>query len=99
MVHWWRRRWRLRAAGRGRLHFLRRRVTGARGGGWAFGRRHLPPRWRPRLAEGLHDGQLHGGGTKRAQAAAVMLRASAQPLGFGAWGGDATEAAAAGGME
>jgi hypothetical protein len=39
------------------------------------------------------------GGTKRARAARVVLPASAPPLGFGAWGGGATEAAAAGGME
>ncbi|KAK1692023.1 hypothetical protein QYE76_008720 [Lolium multiflorum] len=39
------------------------------------------------------------GGTKRARAAAVVLPASASPLGFGAWGGGATDAAAAGGME
>jgi hypothetical protein len=39
------------------------------------------------------------GGTKRARAVAVVLPASAPPLGFGAWGGGATEAAAAGGME
>jgi hypothetical protein len=70
MVHWWRRRQRLRAAGRGRLHFLRRRVTGARSCGRAFGRRHLPPRRRPRHAGGLRGGQLRGGGAcvqRRAQ--------------------------------
>jgi hypothetical protein len=38
-------------------------------------------------------------GTKRAQAMAVVLSASAPPLGFGAWGDGATEAAAVGGME
>jgi hypothetical protein len=42
------------------------------------------------------------GGTKRARVAAVVLPALALPLGFVAWGGGATEAAAAaaeGGME
>jgi hypothetical protein len=62
MVHWWRRRQRLRAAGHTCLHFFRRRVTGARGCGRAFGRRHLPPRRRPRLVGGLRDGQLRGDG-------------------------------------
>jgi hypothetical protein len=62
MVHWWRRRRRLRAAGHTCLHFFRRRVTGARGCGRAFGRRHLPPRRRPRLAGGLHGEHLRGGG-------------------------------------
>jgi hypothetical protein len=62
MVHWWRWRQRLRAAGRGCLHFFRRWVTGTRGCGRAFGRRHLPPGRRPRLAEDLRGGQLRGGG-------------------------------------
>jgi hypothetical protein len=57
MVHWWR----LRAAGHTCLHFFWW-VTGARGCGRAFGRRHLPPRRRPRLAGGLPGGQLRGGG-------------------------------------
>jgi hypothetical protein len=41
------------------------------------------------------------GRTKRAQAVAVVFPVSAPPLGFGAWGGGATEVAmvAAGGME
>jgi hypothetical protein len=39
------------------------------------------------------------GGTKRAHAAAVVLPVLALPLGFVAWGGGATEAAAEGGME
>jgi hypothetical protein len=56
-VHWWRRRRSLRAAGRTCFHPFCRRANGARGCGWAFGRRHLPPRWRPRLA-----GSLRGGG-------------------------------------
>jgi hypothetical protein len=37
-------------------------VTGARGCGRAFRRRHLPPRRRPRLAGGLCGGHLHSGG-------------------------------------
>jgi hypothetical protein len=86
--------------------FFWRRVTGARGCGRAFGRRHLPPRRHPRLAGGLRGGHMRGGGacvqhrrggTKRAHAAAVGLPAS---LGFAAWGGSAMEEAAAeGGME
>jgi hypothetical protein len=41
------------------------------------------------------------GGTKRARAMAVVLPVSVLPLGFVAWGGGTTEAAAAmeGGME
>jgi hypothetical protein len=61
IVHWWRRR-SLRAAGRTCLHLFRRRATGARGCGRAFGHQHLPPRRRPRLAGGLHGGHLRGGG-------------------------------------
>jgi hypothetical protein len=53
IVHWWRRRRSLRAAGRTCLHLFHRRATGARGCGRAFGRRHLPPRRRSRLAGGL----------------------------------------------
>jgi hypothetical protein len=63
IVHWWRRRRSLRAAGHTCLHLLRRRATDDRGCGRAFGRRHLPPRRRPRLAGGLRGGHLHGGGT------------------------------------
>jgi hypothetical protein len=62
MVHWWKRRRRLCAAGHTCLHFFRRRVTSARGCGRAFGRRNLPPRRRLRLAGGLHGEHLHGGG-------------------------------------
>jgi hypothetical protein len=106
MVHWWRRRWRLRAAGRGCLHFFRWRVTGARGYGRVFGRWHLPPRQRLRLAGGLRSGQLRGGGAcvqRQARRDEESSRrdgcvpASVLPLGFVAWGGGATEAE--GGME
>jgi hypothetical protein len=62
IVHWWRRRRSLRAAGHTCLHLFRRRATGARGCGRAFGRRHLPPRRCPRLAGGLRGGHLRGGG-------------------------------------
>jgi hypothetical protein len=55
----WRRRRRLRAAGRGCLHFFRRRVTGAHGCGQAFGPWHLPPRRRPRLTGGLRGGSAY----------------------------------------
>jgi hypothetical protein len=90
------------------LHFFWRRVTDARGCGRAFGHRHLPPRRRPRLAGACAAGScavarlvcsVGCGRTKRARAAAVVLPASA--LAFVAWGGGATEAAAAaeGGME
>jgi hypothetical protein len=59
--HWWRRRRSLRAVGHTCLHLFHRRATGARGCGRAFGRRHLPPRRRSRLAGGLRGGHLSGG--------------------------------------
>jgi hypothetical protein len=43
-------------AGHTCLYFFQRRVTGARGCERSFGRQHLPPRWRPRLAGGLRGG-------------------------------------------